>query len=489
MSVHAVNAVTALTAQHSDQFIAINPVEINVLEQQIDAALVLQPQAIKIGLLCNVEQVALLARKLEYIDAPIIYDPVMSSSSGQLFVDELTLEAISRLLLPLCDCLTPNLPEASRFLAQPVLTAEQRGSAAKALSAMGSAWVVVKGGHASGAEVYDGCYHRDSGFRLTSERVTTEHNRGTGCALSSCIASALASGYQIRDAIIIARMAVQQGLQSGYGVHKQRGPIAIAGFPVRGWPRLTTASDENWPQGLAFPPCSLPSGTDQSGAIQPGTVQQSILPDESSSMLAQQPALGIYPVVDSVQLLQQLLPLGVTTAQLRIKHLQATELAAEVSAAVALARQYGCRLFINDHWQLAIEQGAYGVHLGQQDLNSADLKQIHRAGLRLGISSHSHYEVARAMTFQPSYLACGPVFATQSKIMPWIPHGIAGLRYWQQSLDCPIVAIGGISQDNIVAVAATGVSGIAMIGAITNAADPAVSCRQLMASMDRTVAV
>ncbi len=128
-----------------------------------------------------------------------------------------------------------------------------------------------------------------------------------------------------------------------------------------------------------------------------------------------------------------------------------------------------------------MELGAYGVHLGQEDLDEADIEAIRDAGLRLGISSHCHYEVARAHSFNPSYIACGPIYHTTTKDMPWTPQGLAGLSYWQDMLDYPLVAIGGINRERMPSVAVTGVSGVAMITAITLADDPEQTCREFHA--------
>ena len=131
--------------------------------------------------------------------------------------------------------------------------------------------------------------------------------------------------------------------------------------------------------------------------------------------------LGLYPVVDSYDWVQRLLPLGVTTLQLRIKDKPHDFLKKEIQASIALAKHYGARLFINDYWALAIACGAYGVHLGQEDLDTADLKAIQQAGSRLGISTHGDAEFVRAQTYQPSYIACGPIFPTTSKARSQIP--------------------------------------------------------------------
>ena len=192
--------------------------------------------------------------------------------------------------------------------------------------------------------------------------------------------------------------------------------------------------------------------------------------------------MGLYPVVDSVAWLTRLLPLGVNTIQLRIKTADQQQLSAEIAAAIALAKQYQAQLFINDHWQLALQLGAYGVHLGQEDLATADLHALQQAGIRLGVSSHGYAELLRAKALQPSYIALGHIFPTKTKQMPSQPQGVAKLaQYVPLAAPYPTVAIGGINAERIAAVAATGVNSIAVVTAITEAADPEQATQLLMA--------
>lgn len=182
--------------------------------------------------------------------------------------------------------------------------------------------------------------------------------------------------------------------------------------------------------------------------------------------------LGLYPVVDSVAWIERLLEAGVRTIQLRIKDKRDEEVEADVIAAIALGRRYNARLFINDYWRLAIKHRAYGVHLGQEDLETTDLKAIQAAGLRLGVSTHDDMEIDVALAAKPSYIALGHVFPTQTKQMPSAPQGLAQLAsHIERLADYPTVAIGGISLERATAVLATGVGSIAVVSAITQAAD------------------
>lgn len=183
--------------------------------------------------------------------------------------------------------------------------------------------------------------------------------------------------------------------------------------------------------------------------------------------------LGLYPVVDSVVWIERLLDAGVRTIQLRIKDQPADQAEPDIIRAIALGRQYQARLFINDYWQLAVRHQAYGVHLGQEDLDTADLAAIHAAGLRLGVSTHDDAELARAVALSPSYIALGHIFPTQTKAMPSAPQGLVELARHIRALNgrFPTVAIGGISIDRVPAVLETGVGSIAVVSAITQAAD------------------
>ncbi|ELY5850834.1 thiamine phosphate synthase [Cronobacter turicensis] len=191
--------------------------------------------------------------------------------------------------------------------------------------------------------------------------------------------------------------------------------------------------------------------------------------------------LGLYPVVDSVGWITRLLEAGVRTLQLRIKDKSEAEVEADVAAAIALGQRYHARLFINDYWRLAIKHQAYGVHLGQEDLETADPDAIRRAGLRLGVSTHDDMEIDVALAVRPSYIALGHVFPTQTKQMPSAPQGLAQLAAHVERLgDYPTVAIGGISLERAPSVLETGVGSIAVVSAITHAPDWRAATQRLL---------
>ena len=186
--------------------------------------------------------------------------------------------------------------------------------------------------------------------------------------------------------------------------------------------------------------------------------------------------IGFYPVVPTAVWVERLLGWGVRTIQLRIKAADHTpaEVSAEVIAAIEAGKAVpGAQVFINDHWQLALAANAYGVHLGQEDLDTADIEALRNAGIRLGLSTHTPAELARAKAVQPSYLAIGPIYPTTLKVMPYKPVGLERLAAWAMlAAPYPVVAIGGISLDRLPGVMACGVDGAAVVSAVTLAADP-----------------
>jgi thiamine-phosphate pyrophosphorylase len=186
--------------------------------------------------------------------------------------------------------------------------------------------------------------------------------------------------------------------------------------------------------------------------------------------------IGFYPVVPTAAWVERLLSWGVRTIQLRIKAADHTpaKIAIEVIAAVEAGKAVeGAQVFINDHWQIAMSADAYGVHLGQEDLDTADIEALRSAGIRLGLSTHTPAELARAKAVQPSYLAIGPIYPTTLKVMPYEPVGLERLAEWaKQTAPYPVVAIGGISLERMPGVLACGVDGVAVVSAVTLAADP-----------------
>ncbi len=171
-----------------------------------------------------------------------------------------------------------------------------------------------------------------------------------------------------------------------------------------------------------------------------------------------------YPIVPDVTWLKRIVPLGVKTVQLRLKDAPTSEVRRQIAESLAITRARDCQLIVNDYWQLAIEEGADYIHLGQEDLAAADIKAIKAANLRLGVSSHDFAELETAIAAAPDYVALGPVYETKLKVMNWAPQGLDRVGQWKSRLgNIPLVAIGGITPERAPGVVAAGANSIAVI--------------------------
>ena len=180
-----------------------------------------------------------------------------------------------------------------------------------------------------------------------------------------------------------------------------------------------------------------------------------------------------YLIVDSADWIDRLVPLGVKLVQLRMKNGSDDHYRREIRWARRTCDAHGCQLIVNDHWQLAIEEGCDFVHLGQEDMVSADLDAIRIAGLRLGLSTHDDGELGAALAAKPDYVALGPVWPTILKKMPWAPQTPEKLPVWKERIGAlPLVAIGGLTPERAKIVLEYGADSAAVVTDITLNANP-----------------
>jgi len=185
-----------------------------------------------------------------------------------------------------------------------------------------------------------------------------------------------------------------------------------------------------------------------------------------------------YPIFDHPDWLKRLLPFEVRLVQLRLKEVPQETLRPMIAAAQALCRDAGTTLVVNDHWQAAIDEGCDFIHLGQEDLDQADMTAIRRAGLRVGISTHDRAELDRALNLQPDYIALGPVYPTILKKMKWHQQGLERVTEWKKLIgDVPLVAIGGMTVARSAGAFTAGADIVSAVTDITLNADPEARVR------------
>jgi len=502
----------------------------------------LYPRAVKVGMLGTrdlAEEVGGWLRRLKEEDSGkkdennnngplVVVDPVMISTSGHKLVDDTAKSAMIERVFPYADIVTPNKFEAEELLGRKLTSPEDVEAGAREILAMGPRSVLIKGGHSlleeqgkvphdeaisskgednvsvgyaqdyllmSNEMAEEGKPEKDRarlcdgsrGVWLRSDRYDTIHTHGTGCTLSSAIATAWAMGQREReeedagstkkeekvgalssmhlvDACCIAKAYVTAGIARGAQLGKGPGPVVHTGFPN---------------SYKHFPTIALAAGSASTLAFRS---MQSYHNANSASTSSSAVTLGrILPIVDTVEWIERLVSTsGITDIQLRFK--DTTDYATildRIKRAQTLCKSKGVRLWINDYWKAAIEAGdCYGVHLGQEDLAScADaggFDSIRSAGLAFGISTHSYSELAAALGVRPSYISLGPVFATVSKDVKFDPQGLESVRQFRSLIppEIPLVAIGGIGNAAVARfVRGAGAECVAVIGAVTKAED------------------
>lgn len=465
---HVQTIVTCITAQNSKKVQSVEPVSLTMFNEQWQTLLDdVPPAAIKVSLLPTIDMVKACSVwvqriKADFPNVKVIFDPVMaaSSESGNRLQQDSVGASLLESLLPYVDVITPNLLEFERLTSlsgqQPVLDIQSQLAAY--LMSSKCAWL-LKAGHSDSEQATDWLVSQDAVIGFSYEKLTVHNTRGTGCTLSTAMASFSAHGYDLLDAMTMAKAYITGALKSGVQIGVGAGPLGRPG----------------WPLQIA----NLPTIVSPSKPVM--SISQSFAKMDLDKM-------GLYPVVDSVAWLELVLKQGVKIAQLRIKGPEDADLEHTIQHAIALGKAYDAQVFINDYWQQAIAFGAYGVHLGQEDLDVADVAQIQAAGLRLGISTHGYYEIARAQSIQPSYIALGHIFPTQTKDMPSQPQGLTRLAHYATLLKgtFPTVAIGGINAERLSAVAKTGVACVALVTAITKATDPEAATLSLMMAFEES---
>lgn len=191
-----------------------------------------------------------------------------------------------------------------------------------------------------------------------------------------------------------------------------------------------------------------------------------------------------YPVLPDAAMIARLVPLGARLVQLRFKG-ETAEIPSQISQARAVCARHGAQLVVNDHWKEALDQGADFIHLGQEDLDTADITAIARAGARLGVSTHDRAELDRALALSPAYIALGPIWPTALKQMPWRPQGLEKVTRWKSRIgEIPLVAIGGLTPERMPSVFAAGADVAAVVTDLVTALDPVARTRDWISATE-----
>jgi len=451
LGVVGVSVITALTVQNSLGVQAVHPVPADVLDAQLEAILSdTKVQAVKIGMLGGADQVRAVAAALrKYGPSNVILDPVLASTGGVPLLDGEGRAALLTDLMPLCDLVTPNVPELGVLTGMATEYGGERAEAARHLQSLGANAVLVKGGHLPNSVADRLFQSADRSEVFTGPRVGTTHTHGTGCLFSSAVAAILASGQTLEEAVATAKRLVARSLL--FPVQVGRG---------RGYPDI------------------------QRGALQASDIRRSHAALASAIK-------GVYVVADPAlrpgrklsDVVSAALVGGAHTIQLRAKGLSDTHLESLARSAWLLAREREAVLVVNDRVEVA-RDFADGVHLGPDDMAPADARRLLGPDKLVGVSVAT-VEEAKAAAPYASYFGVGAIFGTKTKLDAGEAIGVERIGKIKAAFpNIPIVAIGGINAGNIAEVAAAGADAAAVVSAVVAAPDMEVATRELVARFE-----
>ena len=220
---YACSVITSVTAQNTLGVQGIHPIPTDMVRQQIESVMDdLHPEAIKIGMVCDKDIAHTIAGCIRrYQPRWVVYDPVMVSTSGHKLMTDDTIETIRRELMPLASLITPNLHEARILLGNPLKDEGEMEKGAEVLGKTYGCSVLIKGGHLESGEMCDVLYDttEERCFRYHAPKIESQNLHGTGCTLSSAIATQLSQGHPLKEAIARAKNYVTKAIDKAKDMH------------------------------------------------------------------------------------------------------------------------------------------------------------------------------------------------------------------------------------------------------------------------------
>lgn len=462
LGVYGATAITAVTVQNTQSVKYVHKLPPQVVYDQIVAVMEdVTVDAVKIGMVNDAETLDAIVHALTaYRSKFLVVDPVMVSTSGCALMQPDALAIMKERLLPMADLVTPNLPEAWTLAG----TDTSVDDAAQAILRLGVKALLIKGGHAEGNTKTDYLYiYKGEGVKrveFTAETIDTPNTHGTGCTLSSAIAALLACGNGLEDAVRQAKEYLTEALKAGAGVHVGRGHGPVCHFYADRVMRL----------------CGYKVVRYDLKTLKPKDLET------ASRLQFITHFTDKYSYYDSAMMA---LEGGCQWIQLRMKDACEDEIERVARLILPECRRMGAVFVIDDHVELALRVGADGVHLGKNDMPVDEARRLAGDGFIIGGTANTFEDVQRLAAQGADYIGCGPFRFTMTKknLAPML--GLEGYkRILSQMKECgiglPLVAIGGITSDDIPQLMAAGVSGIALSGSVLRAEQPVEEMRKVV---------
>lgn len=473
LGVYGATAITAVTIQNTVGVKYVQKLPPQVVYDQILTVMEdINIDAVKVGMVNDAETLDAVVRALN-VRKPkfLVVDPVMVSTSGCSLMQQDALNIMKTRLLPMADLITPNVPEAC------VLAGRQTDARlgdvddmAKTILNLGVKALLIKGGHVDGNKKTDYLYiWNDSGVKLTclsADSVNTANTHGTGCTLSSAIAAFAARGQGLEEAVRSAKVYLTEALKAGADVHVGNGH-----GPVNHFYELPASRPVKQVRRCSYEKTSISGSLNACLRPCPASVNLQFITHFTEK----------YSYFDSAIMA---LEGGCRWIQLRMKDADESEIEQVARKIIPECRRRGAVFVIDDHVELALRVGADGVHLGKNDMPVDEARRIAGDDFIIGGTANTFEDVQRIASQGANYIGCGPFRFTTTKknLAPML--GVDGYKnilsqMKEHGISLPLVAIGGITCDDIPQLIAVGVSGIALSGSMLRADNPVGEMRKI----------
>ncbi len=482
LGVYGATAITAITVQNTVGVKYVHKLPPQVVYDQIETVMEdINIDAVKIGMVNDAESLDAIVNALtKHKPNFLVVDPVMVSTSGCTLMQPNALEIMKSRLLPMADIVTPNIPEACVLAGRQTningtYTHKDIDGIAQTILDLGVKALLIKGGHIEGKTKNDCLYIKNGDdikrICLSSETVDTNNTHGTGCTLSSAIAAFAARGMSLEQAVRCAKNYLTEALKAGADIHvgNGHGPVnhfykPVAYITVNNTPSRTCTTSGIKSHALYGSPSCPPPVNLQ--FITHFTDKFSYF---DSAIMA--------------------LEGGCRWIQLRMKDADENEIEKTALRLIPECRRRGAIFIIDDHVELALRIGADGVHLGKNDMPIADARKLTGPDFIIGGTANTFEDIQRIVSEGADYIGCGPFRFTTTKknLAPML--GTEGYKnilsqMKEAGFSIPLVAIGGITCDDIPCLLSTGVSGIALSGSILRAESPVDEMKKVIRQLN-----